>query len=1042
MSRCYEDVSTLWENFSRGVNLFPNNRCLGTRFPIEQAQPAKDVMARQKEKEKAIADDRPQPIGVSKAVEFGPYEWTTYKTTAELVRAAAAGLRSLGVARQEHVGIWSKNCLEWAVADLAIQSLSLVSCAIYETFGHQFVDYIIDHAEIRILFVQNVTKLRELLKRVASLTRLEHVILLQEAPRADEPSQDTVPRNLQIHHWAQLLHRGRSTPCALDPPKPEDVAVLMYTSGTTGVPKAVIQTHANIIACSAAIQAYIGLEPTDSYLSYLPLAHSLERQAMTTFLGAGAAIAFGTGSISRLVEDAGVLRPTIFLGVPRVFERILFSVKERLAQQSGLKRFMFDLAYDWKKGHTDSAFWNSLVFSKTRERLGGRVRLILSGGAPLSNHVHEFIRICFCCPVIQGYGLTETCSAGTLSNPRDVSLGQVGPPIPCVEIKLVDEPEMGYFASGPPNVSPAGSGNRVAAETRVGGEIWIRGPCVSPGYYKDPDLTAKDFSDGWFHTGDIGRWNSNGTLSVIDRKKNIFKLSIGEYVAAERVEGVLGRSPLVQYVWLHGESNQNVCVAVVVPSKNAMLHWAEEHRIAIIDSPKLGSAAMAGGGEPTPAGATTGAAAGHTEATSPASLAAPTSHKMTYEDFCLSAQAKRIVLDSLQQVGKEAHLQSFEIPQAVYVHPKNFTVEDDQLTPTMKLKRSSLLRQFRHQIDEMYAQLTGTSPNYARTRDRHVPEVQPQLPRGALFRRLSIQGAPSSAARSTAPSSGYVPSIALSQSARLPPPASLSQSARLPPPSSAGLVPPAVAAGLGTSAGAVFGQQSQGASPFDTQPAGLGPNQASAPGFMLQPQVAGASIVTQPPLYGAGFVPQPMQAGVGIPQQAIGDMPPLGIPGSASAERVAPGHQAKFMTSALYPPPSLLVHDVPAPVAPPASPGSYHAPAPTLEGASAMGMPYVPPRAMLPGEEDWEHWLLDAGLTPAEAVRYAHALVQQDYKVDDIPNLSPFHLTKKPFNFPPHVVRKIADAIEASRGKSTTHAAAQPMATAAGTAPGGALASQ
>lgn len=612
----YDGVTTTWENFLRSVTIFPNNPCYGVKY-------------------------RRPDAGAS----FGAFEWLTYKQVYDQVREVSAGLAVLGLCRQQTIAIWSKNSLPWMLIDLAACSRSLVTVAIYDTFGPAVVEYVLQHAEISVICCADVAQARVILQLAARLPQLRHLVILS----SDVPAELRVEADglLQLLSLADIMALGKRCLSAqrypaADPPKPTDVAVLMYTSGTTGMPKAVMQTHANVIATCSAIQSYIRLSSTDCYLSYLPLAHIFERCAMAAFLGAGAAIGFSRGIITKLVDDIGELKPTIFIGVPRVFDRILQGVRDKLSQESSFKQWLFNCAFESKKESGKSSFWDAVVFRKTRERLGGRVRMIVSGGAPLSANTQQFIQVCFCCPVLQGYGLSESTSGGTLSNPRDTSLSHVGPPLPSVEIKLVDVPEMNYLTSHQPPT----------------GEVWIRGPCVSPGYYKDPELTASDFSDGWFKTGDVARWNTNGTLSIIDRKKNIFKLSIGEYIAAEHLEGIYAKSPFISQIWIYGDSLKASIVAIVVPSRNVITKWSLENGI-----------------------------------------------QGSFEALCTNALVNKAILDDLTGVGKTARLQSFELLRGIHLHPREFTVEEDFLTPTMKLKRAPLRKAFQNQIDGMYAAL-------------------------------------------------------------------------------------------------------------------------------------------------------------------------------------------------------------------------------------------------------------------------------------------------------------------------------------------------
>jgi long-chain acyl-CoA synthetase len=220
------------------------------------------------------------------------------------------------------------------------------------------------------------------------------------------------------------------------------------------------------------------------------------------------------------------LKPTIFASVPRLWNRLYDKVNATIRDEGGLKQKLFNMGFSSKQdglkagGPPTSGFWDALIFSKLKARLGGRVRLMITGAAPLSEEVYRFLQIAFCVPVLQGYGLTETAAALSLTRPDDFSTGHVGSPILSVEVRLADVPEMNYSSKNDPPT----------------GEVCVRGNNVFKGYYKNEAQTNADVKDGWFHTGDVGRWNPNGTLSIIDRKKNIFKLAQGEYVAAEHVE--------------------------------------------------------------------------------------------------------------------------------------------------------------------------------------------------------------------------------------------------------------------------------------------------------------------------------------------------------------------------------------------------------------------------------------------------------------------------------------------------------------------------
>jgi len=634
MKTNFEGVETVWDSFCRPVELYPNKPCFGVRKLIPPVAPKAVLSPRSSQK----GPDTNATAPPSEPV-YGPYEWFSFKQVFDRVKEIASGLRFLGLKRGSTLGMWAKNCMPWMLLDLAAMSNSLVSVAIYDTFGPSIVEYVMNHAELSTVCCADTAQVIALLKVAPKCPQFKTIVLFNEI--SDEvKSAVAAQKQVQVTSLAALEEQGRKVVVPLDPPLANDLAVLMYTSGTTDMPKAVMLTHGNMVSCAAAVQTFTGMVKEDVYMSYLPLAHIFEREGMTAFLGVGASVGFYTGNVAKLVDDIGELKPTFFVGVPRVYERIMNGVKDRVSQEPGYKRWFFEKAFESKKSTGESGWGDMLVFSKTKERLGGRVRILVSGGAPLAPATQEFVRLAFCCPVIQGYGLTETCAAGTVAHFRDLAGGHVGPPSLCCEIKLVDVPDMGYSAA------------------KGEGEVWIRGPAVSPGYYKNPELTATDFSDGWFHTGDVGRWNATGTLSIIDRKKNIFKLAIGEYVAAERLELVYGKSPLIAQIWVYGEGTKNFLIAVAVPNMRT-----------------LTEAAAARGITGTP------------------------------EELCANLAVHKIVLDDLARLQKEVKLQSFEGIKGLFLRPKEFTVDEELLTPTFKLKRPYLRKFFVKQLEETYARV-------------------------------------------------------------------------------------------------------------------------------------------------------------------------------------------------------------------------------------------------------------------------------------------------------------------------------------------------
>ncbi|KAG1667988.1 hypothetical protein FOA52_000632 [Chlamydomonas sp. UWO 241] len=535
--------------------------------------------------------------------------------------------------------------------------MSATCVPLYDSLGENAIEYIISHAETMIAFVQT-EKLPQLLKGVKKTQGVLKSIVFWGAGN-DEAVAEIKALGYKVLSFADLLEMGAASPRDPIPPKPTDLATIMYTSGTTGDPKGVMLTHTAVITavtnCAELIRYHaISLGQSDALLSFLPLAHIFDRIFEEYFLYIGGSIGYWQGDVTKLLDDIAALRPAIFIGVPRVFDRIYSRIMGQVNSSSIVKKSLFNLALwtklyfmrtmGWKQNQASPLF-DALVFSKVAARLGGRVKAVISGGAPLSAHVEDFLRCAMCCPVVQGYGLTETGAASFIAA-FDVMghASTVGPPCPCNEFRLESVPEMNYNALDPDEPK---------------GEVLIRGPGTFTGYFKDAKQTVEVLeSDGWFHTGDIAVLTPEGAIRIFDRKKNIFKLSQGEYVAVEKVEGVYKKNLLVEQVWVYGSSFKSCLIAVVVPSEAGLMAWASANGV---------------GG--------------------------------TFSEVVATKEARAHVLAELIATGRAEKLKGFEIVRAVKLESSQFTVEDDLLTPTFKLKRPQLQRKFQAAIDEMYKEL-------------------------------------------------------------------------------------------------------------------------------------------------------------------------------------------------------------------------------------------------------------------------------------------------------------------------------------------------
>nr|XP_020490039.1 long-chain-fatty-acid--CoA ligase 1-like [Labrus bergylta]XP_020490041.1 long-chain-fatty-acid--CoA ligase 1-like [Labrus bergylta]XP_020490042.1 long-chain-fatty-acid--CoA ligase 1-like [Labrus bergylta]XP_029133291.1 long-chain-fatty-acid--CoA ligase 1-like [Labrus bergylta] len=613
LTHYHDDARTMYEFFLRGARVSNNGPCLGSRKPKK------------------------------------PYEWMSYSQVRERTENLGSAFLHKGHSKttDSNVGIFSQNRPEWTISELACYTYSLVSVPLYDTLGTEAITYIIDKASISTVVCDVVDKVNLVLDCVKDREHSVKTIVVMETPSADLVSRGQ-QSGIHILSMQEMEAIGKENHRQPVPPRPEDMAVICFTSGTTGNPKGAMLTHGNIVSnCSAFMkvtEVRCPLHPSDVHISFLPLAHMFERVVQGVMIVQGASIGFFQGDIRLLSDDLNTLKPTVFPVVPRLLNRMYDKIFGQA--NTTLKRWLLEFAYRRKAAEImkgivrRDSIWDQLIFRKVQASLGGRVRLMLTGAAPISPAVLTFLRAAVGCQFYEGYGQTE-CTAGcTITLPGDSTAGHVGAPLPCNSIKLVDVAEMNYLAS---------NGE---------GEVCVKGPNVFKGYLKDPEKTEETIDeDGWLHTGDIGKWLPNGTLKIVDRKKHIFKLAQGEYIAPEKVENIYTRSDAVAQVFVHGDSLQACLVAVVVPDPDFLSGWTKR-------TLKL---------------------------------------EGSYQELCDRAEVKTAILEDLVRLGKEGGLKSFEQVKAICIHNELFSIENGLLTPTLKAKRNELRQYFRSQIDELYA---------------------------------------------------------------------------------------------------------------------------------------------------------------------------------------------------------------------------------------------------------------------------------------------------------------------------------------------------
>lgn len=608
----FSDAKTMYEAFQRGLAVSDNGPCLGYRKPKQ------------------------------------PYRWLSYKQVSDRAEYLGSCLLYKGYkpSPDQFVGIFAQNRPEWIISELACYTYSMVAVPLYDTLGAEAVIYIINKAEIATVICDTPQKALNLIENVEKdlIPGLKMIILMD--PFEDDLKERGEKSGIEILSFCDAENLGKENFRKPVPPRPEDLGIICFTSGTTGNPKGAMITHENVISNSAAFLRCVEytFEPTpeDVTISYLPLAHMFERIVQFVVYTCGAKVGFFQGDIRLLPDDMKTLQPTVFPVVPRLLNRIYDKVQNEA--KTPFKKFLLNLAITSKFNEVKrgvirrNSLWDKIIFSKIQANLGGKVHIMVTGAAPISSSVLTFLRAALGCPVFEAYGQTE-CTAGcTFTLPGDCTPGHVGVPLACNHVKLEDVPDMNYFS------------------VNNEGEICIKGTNVFKGYLKDPEKTEEALDkDGWLHTGDIGRWLPNGTLKIIDRKKNIFKLAQGEYIAPEKIENIYIRSRAVLQIFVHGESLRSSLVAVVVPDPEALPSFAA----------KIGV-------------------------------------KGSFEELCQNQVVKEAILEDLLKIGKEGGLKSFEQVKSIFLHTEQFSIENGLLTPTLKAKRAELSKYFQSQINSLY----------------------------------------------------------------------------------------------------------------------------------------------------------------------------------------------------------------------------------------------------------------------------------------------------------------------------------------------------
>lgn len=642
------NITTVYELVCASADRFGNAKAVGSRSLVRTHQETKKV--------KKMIDGEEREVDKQWTFfELSGYSYLTYNEYRTLLLQIGSGLRKLGLEKDDRVHIFAATSAHWLAMAHGAASQSMPIVTAYDTLGEEGLRHSMAATGAKAIFL-DPHLLPTLTNVLKDATEVRHVIWNNQ----NQISQDHVEKlkaaypHVTILSFEELRQLGEQNPVDHVPPAPDDWCCIMYTSGSTGTPKGVPLRHRHVIAAVAGadvvVKPYIG--PGDGLLAYLPLAHILEfvfeHAAIYwgTTLGYGNPKTLSDNSVRHCNGDIREFKPSILIGVPAVWETVKKGIIAKVNAGSPLVRRLFWGAL-WAKsallsnGLPGSGVLDAVVFKKIKEATGGRMKLCLSAGGPVAKETQHFISMAIC-PMVIGYGLTETAAMGTIQNPTEWTNESIGTVTGAVEAKLVDFPEAGYFATNQPNPQ---------------GEIWLRGPSIMEGYYKNDKETAEAMTDdGWFKTGDIGEWDRNGHLKLIDRKKNLIKTLNGEYIALEKLESIYRSSSVVANICVYADTSKAKPIAIIVPVEAALQ--------------KVASSVGVQGS--------------------------------TIEELVHNKKVQGAVLRELQAAGRIGGLTGIEIIEGVVLSDEEWTPQNNLVTAAQKLNRKGLVAKYQKDINEAY----------------------------------------------------------------------------------------------------------------------------------------------------------------------------------------------------------------------------------------------------------------------------------------------------------------------------------------------------
>ncbi|KAI5310600.1 long-chain fatty acid-CoA ligase [Ascosphaera atra] len=643
------NIKTILDVVEHGVRTYGNAKCMGYRDLVKIHKETKKVPKKVDGKEQMVDKEWTY-------FELGPYKWLSYNQYEKLMLQVGSGLRKLGLQKDDKVHLYATTSYRWLAMMHGSTSQTMPVVTSYETLGLDALKHSIQATEPKLVYTEP-TLLEGLGKVLHDTPSVKHVVVNENIELDKHLLQSLREEHDQIKFisFEDLRKMGEENMVDAVRPTPEDLCCIMYTSGSTGTPKGVLIRHKAFVASIAGATAIVMdfLSPSDIFISYLPLAHIFELMVETSAFIWGTKLGYGnprtltSQSVRNCKGDLEELRPTIMVGVPAVWEQLRKGIYGKLDEAGVIAKNLFWTAFYAKKqlaSRNLPGSWviDNYIFKKVKDATGGRLRFTMSGAGPIAAPTQEFVSLALA-PMINGYGLTETIAMASLRDPSLWPHDPRGDVPPCIEVKLVDFEEAGYTSKDKPYPR---------------GEIWIRGPCLMDGYFKNDEETNKVLtSDGWFMTGDIGTFGEDGRLRVIDRKKSLVKTLKGEYVALEKLESIYRLVNAVSNICVYADGDHDKPIALIVPSEQALEKLANDNGI-------------------------------QTE---------------SVEDLVNDKKLKNIVLKQMQDTGKQSGLSGIEILQNIVMVHEQWSAENGLTSASGKLQRRAIADKHRKDIDEAYA---------------------------------------------------------------------------------------------------------------------------------------------------------------------------------------------------------------------------------------------------------------------------------------------------------------------------------------------------